>query len=66
MSTGDWDEYKNLVLHELERTNKRLDHIDRKLGNIEERLTVINSKIYAAAFIASLVITGVVQYMFNI
>jgi|TARA_R100001594_G_scaffold82911_1_gene117584 hypothetical protein len=64
MPDEDWDKYKNLVLHELERTNTRLNHIDKKLTTIEEKLTIINAKIYAAAFIASVVITGTMQYIF--
>ena len=64
--SDSWDEYKNLVLHELERTNKRLDGIDDKLSTIEDKITLMNSKIYAAAFVASLFITGVVQYIFII
>ena len=66
MTDNDWDEYKKLVLQELERNNDRLNNIDLRLRGIEERLTIINTKIYLAAFATSAVITGVIQYIVNV
>ena len=64
--SNGWDEYKKLVLRELESSNSRLNNNNSRLRTIEERLTIINTKIYVAAFISSAVITGVVQYVFGL
>lgn len=66
MTDSDWDKYKKLVLQELERNNDQLNNIDLRLRVIEERLTIINTKIYLAAFMTSAVITGVIQYIVNV
>jgi hypothetical protein len=66
MTEGNgWDEYKRLVVHELERCNKRLDKIDKRLHNMEQRLTIVYTKVYMAAFFVSAGITGLIQYIIN-
>lgn len=65
MNSEGWDQYKKLVINELERNYNKLESIEKRLNNIEEKLTVINTKIYVAAFIASAVITSMVQYAFG-
>ena len=63
--TNGWDEYKRLVVHELERCNKRLDLIDKRLHNLENRLTIMYTKVTMAAFLVSAGITGLIQYFLN-
>ena len=63
MPNNGWDEYKRLVVHELERSNQRLNAVDKRLSKIEQRLTVVHTKVYLAAIAASIVLTGIVQYI---
>lgn len=65
MSGGDWEEYKRLVVHELERCNSRLDTLDNRLRNIESKLSILDTKIYVTALFASAIFTGVVNYLIS-
>ena len=58
-----WETYKVHVVHELERTNKRLITIDKRLSVIERKLAVLDTKVYAATFLFSLVCTAVFNLM---
>ena len=62
MTDDDWLKYKELVMRELDRNSSKLDRIEEKLSTIESKLAIINTKIYVAAFVASAVITSMVQY----
>ena len=62
MTNHDWEHYEKLVIRELDRNNEKLERIENRLGGIEERLAIVNTKIYVAAFVASAVITSMVQY----
>jgi len=53
-----WETYKVHVVHELERTNKRLSTIDKRLSFIEKKLAVLDTKIYAATFFFSVICTA--------
>tara|TARA_R100000458_G_C8176631_1_gene175163 strand:+ start:248 stop:466 length:219 start_codon:yes stop_codon:yes gene_type:complete len=57
-----WEKYKLHVVHELERSNERLGTIDRRLSKIENRLAVLDTKVYAATFVFS----GICTAVFNI
>jgi|TARA_Y100000310_G_scaffold248660_1_gene254580 hypothetical protein len=59
INTNGWEQYKKLVVHELERTNRRLLDIDKRLNHIERKLAILDTKVYASAFLASLILTGV-------
>jgi len=63
MDTNGWDSYKKLVVHELERSNMRLDRLDKRLQRIEQRLTVVHTKVYIAAMFISAAVAGMIQYM---
>ena len=65
MNTNGWDEYKKLVVHELERSNQRLDMMDKRLGNIEQRLTVVHTKVYMVASVISAAIAGLLNFFLN-
>jgi len=42
--TNGWQEYKRLVINELERANHRLDLVDKRLANMEKHITVLQTK----------------------
>ena len=65
MSDNGWDEYKKLVLHELERSNSRLQKIEDHLNTIDRKLTVLQTKVYTTALFISVVISGLIQYAGN-
>jgi hypothetical protein len=56
-----WSQYKKLIIHELQGTERQLDRILRRLGKLEQKLTVVQTKIYVAASVAAAVFTGLVQ-----
>jgi len=47
MTADDWDEYRKLVMHELESVDERLDHIERQLDNrlddLDDRLDEVET-----------------------
>jgi hypothetical protein len=45
MTDNGWDEYKKLVLHELERSNSRLQKIEDHLNVIDKKLTILQTKV---------------------
>lgn len=52
-NSNGWTEYKRLVINELERTNSRLDIMDKRLAKIEKNIVVLQTKAAMwAAFIA--------------
>ena len=63
MTGNGWDEYKKLVVHELERSNERLTKIETRLYDIERRLTVLQTKVYTTALIISVLISSAIQIM---
>jgi hypothetical protein len=64
MSDGNgWEQYKVHVVHELERTNKRLTHIDKRLSAIENKLTILDTKVYIASFVCSIVFAGIFSFL---
>jgi len=56
-----WSQYKKLIIHELEGTERQLDRILRRMSKLEQKLTVVHTKIYVAASVAAAVFTGLVQ-----
>jgi hypothetical protein len=65
MTDNGWDEYKKLVLHELERSNSRLQKIEDHLNAIDKKLTILQTKVYTTALFISVVISGLIQYAGN-
>jgi hypothetical protein len=65
MSDNGWDQYKKLVLVELERTNSRLLDIDKRLAHIEKKLAVLDAKVYATVLVASVIFTGIFNLVIN-
>ena len=63
MDTNGWDEYKRLVINELERSNARLDHIDKRLSNIELTFAKLQTRLYTGAVLIAFVITTVMNFV---
>ena len=42
--TNGWQEYKRLVINELDRANNRLDIMDKRLASHEKNITVLQTK----------------------
>jgi Cu/Ag efflux pump CusA len=67
MTEGNgWDEYKRLVLHELERNNKRLHSIEKRLNRIDQHITEQRTKMIFGSSIISVVFAGLVSFVFKI
>ena len=55
-----WDQYKRLVIAELERTNQRLDNMDKRLSHIERNIAILQTKAAVwAAGIAAILSSGI-------
>ena len=64
--SNGWDEYKKLVINELERANKRLDTMDRRLGHIERNIAVLQTKSYITAAAVAFVLSTAVSVLVKI
>ena len=58
MTMNGWDQYKRLVIHELENTNLRLDRLDKRLAKIEKHIVVLQTKAAMWAACIAIVISG--------
>ena len=56
--TNGWTEYKRLVINELERTNRRLDIMDKRLSKIERNIVVLQTKAAMWAAGIAIMISG--------
>jgi hypothetical protein len=53
-----WTEYKRLVINELERTNRRLETMDKRLAKIEKHIVVLQTKAAMWAAVIAIMISG--------
>jgi len=60
-----WDEYKLLVINELERTNSRLDGMDKRLHRIERNIAILQTKAYFAAAIVAIILSCSISLVFK-
>jgi len=58
-----WDEYKRLVVHELERANLRLGVVDKRLSKIEKNLAIVQTKVYVASAVVAMLFSGLVSFV---
>ena len=65
-NTNGWDQYKRLVIHELERTNDRLDKVDKRLAYIERNITILQTKAATWAAGIAIIISGAVSFISKI
>ena len=56
--TNGWQEYKRLVISELERTNSRLENVDKRLGKIERNIAILQTKAAGYAAGISIIVSG--------
>jgi len=64
--TNGWDQYKRLVINELERTNKRLESMDKRLAKIERNIVVLQTKAATWAAGIAIVISGGMSLLIKI
>ena len=64
--SNGWDQYKRLVIHELENTNSRLDRMDKKLGRIERNITILQTKAATWAAGIAIIISGGVSLLIKV
>jgi sensor domain CHASE-containing protein len=64
--TNGWQEYKRLVINELERANHRLDLVDKRLANMEKHITVLQTKAATWAAAVAFLISGGVTFLLQI
>jgi len=64
--SNGWTEYKRLVINELERTNRRLDIMDKRLARIEKNVVVLQTKAATWAAGIAIVISGGVSLLTRI
>jgi len=62
-NSNGWDQYKRLVIHELENTNLRLDRMDKRLSKIERNIAVLQTKAATWAAGIAIVISGGVSLL---
>ena len=59
--SNGWNEYKNLVLTELKRANKRLITIEDDLSSIKQDLAILKTKMYFGSAVIAMVFSGIVS-----
>ena len=66
MPENGWDEYKRLVLNELEQNGRRLLRIEKRLNKIDQHIVEHKTKIYVGAGILSVVLSATVGALFKV
>jgi hypothetical protein len=62
MEDSGWMEYRKLVLNELQRSNDRLTRIENDIGEIKEKLAVLQTKVYFTSSTLAFLISTVVAF----
>ena len=58
-----WNEYKRLVLTQLEQDDDRIEKLNEKLNLVATRVTVLETKAVLFGIIAGLVSAGIVEFI---
>tara|TARA_Y100000310_G_scaffold97213_1_gene94894 strand:+ start:289 stop:498 length:210 start_codon:yes stop_codon:yes gene_type:complete len=66
MTNNGWDEYKRLVLKELEENSKRLLRIEKRLNKIDQHIIEHKTKIYVGTGILSVMLSATVAFLFKV
>ena len=64
--TNGWQEYKRLVINELERANLRLDLVDKRLSNLEKNISILQTKAATYAAGVAIIISGGMSLLLKI
>ena len=64
--SNGWDQYKRLVIHELENTNSRLDRMDSRLSRIERHISILQTKAATWAAGIAIIISGGVSLLIQV
>ncbi len=64
--SNGWDQYKRLVIHELENTNLRLGQMDKRLAKIERNIVILQTKAATWAASIAIIISGGVSLLIKI
>ena len=65
-NSNGWDQYKRLVIHELENTNSRLERMDKRLARIERNITILQTKAATWAAGIAIIISGGVSLLIKV
>jgi len=63
-TSNGWNEYKRLVLSQLDGLTKKSDQIESKLDKLNNKVTILETKAVMYGAIAGFVITAIVQLVF--
>lgn len=66
MENNDWNEYKQLFLHEVEENSKRFDKVFETLQSLREDVGGLKVKAAIAGGTAGLIGTGIVSTLFHL
>ena len=61
--TNGWQEYKRLVVNELDRANNRLDLLDKRLNHIDRSITELKTKMYMISGVTAMVFSGILSVL---
>ena len=64
--SNGWDQYKRLVIHELENTNTRLGQMDKRLAKIERSIVVLQTKAATWAAGIAIIISGGISLLIKV
>jgi len=62
MEDSGWPEYRKLVLSELQRSNDRLSRIENDIGEIKEKLAILQTKVYFTSSSLAFMISTMVAF----
>jgi len=62
MEDSGWPEYRKLVLSELQRSNDRLSRIENDIGEIKEKLAILQTKVYFTSSSIAFMISTMVAF----
>ena len=61
--TNGWQEYKRLVVNELDRANNRLDLLDKRLNHIDRSITELKTKMYVISGATAMIFSGILSLL---
>jgi len=62
-TVNGWNEYKRLVLQQLEDLNKKYERIDEKIGTISNKVTILETKSTLLGAAGGLIIVILIEFI---